>query len=216
MKKEHSAFYGFTSTSLTWFFKLYCRASWHGRENVPHNGPLILASNHASFFDPPLIGCALSREICYLARESLFKFGPFGKVISALNSIPVDRDGGGAKGLKLILKKLHEGNGILLFPEGTRTEDGEFLEAQPGIGLTILKSDAPVIPVYIKGSFESFSRNHKLPVPKKISVHYGEQIDFSSLRESFKKASSGQRKDFYLKAAQECMIHIKKIKDELG
>lgn len=214
-KPKRKIFYDITARSLTLFFRTYCRASWHGRENVPSEGPVILASNHASFFDPPLIGCSLPREICYLARESLFHFGPFGKIISALNSIPVDRDGGGAKGLKMILSKLQEGAGILLFPEGTRTTTGDLLEAEPGIGLTILKTDAPVVPVYIEGSFDSFSKNDKFPKPKKISVHFGKQIDYHEMRSSFKKASASERKEFYLKAAQTSMAAISAIKSQL-
>ena len=212
---DRKPFYSLAAHSLTFFFRLFCRASWHGRDNVPLHGPLILASNHASFFDPPLIGCALPREICYLARESLFNFGPFGKIISALNSIPVDRDGGGAKGLKMILNRLKSGDGILLFPEGTRTEDGELLEAQPGIGLTILRSNAPVVPVYIKGSFESFSRHQKLPKPHKVSVHYGSPIDFAPMRKEFAEAPGAERKHFYLKAAELCMSAIADIKREV-
>ncbi len=214
-KPKRKLFYDITARSLSLFFGLYCRTSWHGRENVPSEGSVILASNHASFFDPPLIGCSLPREICYLARESLFHFGPFGKIISALNSIPVDRDGGGAKGLKMIFSKLKEGAGILLFPEGTRTDTGELLEAEPGIGLTILKTDAPVIPVYISGSFDAFSKNDKFPKPKKISVHFGEQIDYNHMRSEFKKASASERKEFYLKAAQKSMSAIAEIKASL-
>lgn len=215
-KPRRYGFYDFTARFLTLFFRLYCRASWHGREHVPDFGPLILASNHASFFDPPLIGCSLPREICYLARESLFKFRPFGKIISALNSIPVDRDGGGGKGLKLILNQLLSGQGILLFPEGTRTSDGHLLPAQPGIGLTILRSQAPVIPAYIHGSFEAFSRHHKFPKPHRISVFFGPEIDFGPLRDAFASAPQNEKKRYYLMAAEMCLEAIAKLKSEYG
>lgn len=208
-------FYDLSARVLTGFFRIYCRATWHGRENVPVTGPLIIASNHASFFDPPLIGCSLPREICYLARESLFRFGPFAKIITALNSIPVDRDGGGARGLKMILAELMAGRGILLFPEGTRTSDGELLPAQPGIGLTILKSDAPVVPVYIQGSFDSWSRRHKFPRPKKVSIHFGKPVDFSEMRRQFSEADRSSKKGYYLMAARKTLDAIAAIRDEI-
>lgn len=212
-KPVRKGFYDFSARFLTVFFRLFCRADWHGRENVPDHGGLVLASNHASFFDPPLIGCSLPREVCYLARETLFK-GVLGKVITALNSIPVDRDGAGAKGLKLILAELLRGRAILLFPEGTRTGDGNLLPAQPGIGLTILKSEAPVVPVYIQGSFNSWSRNQKIPRPAKVDVHFGQPIDFSNLREEFANAERSRKKHYYLKAAQMTLDAIAQLRDK--
>src|SRR5437773_7884881 len=85
-------------------------------ERVPKTGPVILASNHASFLDPPLVGAGLKRDINYLARESLFRFPGIGALLRSWNAVPVDREGGGARGLKAILDRLHEGGGIILFP----------------------------------------------------------------------------------------------------
>jgi len=90
-------------------------------QNVPLQGPVILASNHASFIDPPLVGAGLKRDINYLARESLFRFPGIGALLRSWNAVPVDRDGGGARGLKAILDRLLAGGAIILFPEGTRT-----------------------------------------------------------------------------------------------
>src|SRR6187551_1485637 len=140
-------------------FKLYFRWRIYGTENVPLTGPVILASNHGSFLDPPLVGSALPRDINYLARESLFRFPGVGAVLRSWNSVPVDRDGGGARGLKMILDRLLKGGAIILFPEGTRTRDGKLQPARSGIGLTVIKSTAPVIPVRVSGTYEAFGRH---------------------------------------------------------
>jgi 1-acyl-sn-glycerol-3-phosphate acyltransferase len=130
---------------------------------VPQTGAVILAANHASFLDPPLVGAALRRPINYLARESLFRFPGIGRLLRSWNSVPVNREGGGAAGLKAILDRLLAVGGIILFPEGTRTRNGELQPARSGIGLTVIKSTALVVPVRVFGSFEAFGRNHKFP-----------------------------------------------------
>src|SRR5207302_3928275 len=109
-------------------------------ERGPLRGPVSLASNHAFIIRPPLVGSGLEREINYLARESLFRFPVVGAILRAVNSVPVDRDGGGAAGLKAILGRLLAGGGIILFPEGTRTRDGLLQPARSGIGLAVIKS----------------------------------------------------------------------------
>src|SRR5690606_31859800 len=96
-----------------------CRAT--GSHHIPAEGPFILASNHASFMDPPLVGSACSRPISYLARESLFKNPLGGWVLRRVGCVPVDRDGATGRGLRTILQRLVDGDGIILFPEGTRS-----------------------------------------------------------------------------------------------
>src|SRR5512135_1034643 len=95
------------------FFRLLFGTVYRSRiyhaERIPPEGPFILASNHASFFDPPFIGSACSREISYLARETLFDIPLFGSVLRAVNVVPVDREGGGAAGLKGIFDRLKKG-----------------------------------------------------------------------------------------------------------
>src|SRR5262249_36228756 len=88
------------------FYKLYCRWRVYNPERVPLSGPVILASNHASILDPPLVGSGINRGISYLARESLFRFPIAGWVLRRWQAVPVDRDGGGAAGLKAILDRL--------------------------------------------------------------------------------------------------------------
>jgi 1-acyl-sn-glycerol-3-phosphate acyltransferase len=189
-------------------YSTYFRWRVYGAENVPVTGGVILAANHASFLDPPLVGSGLKRDINYLARESLFRFPLVGALLRSWNSVPVDRDGGGAKGLKIILGRLLDGAGIILFPEGTRTPDGKLQPARAGIGLVVAKSDAPVVPVRVFGTFEAYGRNIKFPRPKRIAVKYGTPMRFEKLRAEAKDCSKDRLKQIYQEIADEIMAAI--------
>jgi 1-acyl-sn-glycerol-3-phosphate acyltransferase len=190
------------------FYRVYNRWQVFNPENVPSTGPAILASNHASFMDPPLVGAAARREINYLARESLFRFPVIGPILKAVNAVPVDREGGGAAGLRAIFDRLLKGGAIILFPEGTRTPDGSLRSAKSGIGLTVIKSEAPVVPVRVFGTFEAFSRHHSFPRPTKIVVKFGKPLDFAALREESKTCSRPRLKEIYQEVADEIMRAI--------
>ena len=177
----------------------------------PPDGPVILASNHASFLDPPLVGSGLRRPINYLARESLFRFPGIGALLRSWNSVPVDRDGGGAAGLKAILDRLLAGGGIILFPEGTRTKDGRLLPARSGIGLVVIKSQAPVIPVRIFGTFEAYGRHVKIPRPVRVAVKYGRPMRFEKLRAEAKDCPKSRLKEIYQQIADEIMAAIARL-----
>jgi len=189
-------------------FATYFRSRFIGAEHVPKKGPVILAANHASYLDPPVVGSGLDRDINYLARQSLFRFPLIGRLLVSWNSVPVDRDGGGARGLKNILDRLLGGAGIILFPEGTRSYDGKLRPAQAGIGLVVAKSDAPVIPVRVLGSHEAWGRSQKIPLPRRITVHYGEPMRFEKLRAEAKNCSKDRLKGIYQQIADEIMAAI--------
>src|SRR6185503_5766881 len=109
-------------------------------------------------------------------------FPVVGWVLRNWNSVPVDREGGGAKGLKAILDRLLKGGAIILFPEGTRTRDGKLQPARSGIGLTVIKSTAPVVPARVFGTYEAFGRHLKFPRPHRVIVKYGFPMWFESQR----------------------------------
>jgi 1-acyl-sn-glycerol-3-phosphate acyltransferase len=190
------------------FFRLYCRWQVIDPQNVPATGPVILASNHASYLDPPLVGAAAKREINYLGRESLFRYPGIGWVLRAVNSVPVDREGGGAAGLRAIFDRLMKGGAIILFPEGTRTTDGSLQKAKSGIGLTVIKSEAPVVPVRVFGTFAAYSRHHSVPRPRKVTVRFGKPLDFAALRAEAKTCSKQRLKEIYQEVADELMKAI--------
>ncbi len=192
-------------------FKIYFRWRVYNPERVPETGPVILAANHASFIDPPLVGAGLPRDINYLARESLFRFPGIGALLRSWNSVPVDREGGGAAGLKKILDRLLEGGAIILFPEGTRSRDGKLQPARSGIGLTAIKSDAVVVPVRVFGTYEAYGRHMRFPRPRPVAVKYGEPMRFEALRAEAKTCSKARLKEIYQRVADEIMAAIAKL-----
>ena len=201
---------------LGWcFFRTIYATYFHWRvfnaERVPLKGPLILASNHASFLDPPLVGSGIHRGINYLARDTLFRYPGVGWLLRKWNSVPVDRDGGGAAGLKAILDRLLAGGAIILFPEGTRTRDGKLQPARSGIGLTVIKSDAAVVPARVFGTFEAYGRHLKFPRPHGIAVKYGRPMYFAKLRSEAKTCSKPRLKQIYQEVANEIMAEIAKM-----
>jgi len=155
-------------------------------ERMIESGPLILAVNHASYFDPPLAGICSRRAVYYLARKNLLKWPFFGPLFPAMNVIPVERDGNDMSALREVIRKIREGNGVVLFPEGTRSRDGNLGPARGGLGFVIAKTGATVLPMRIFGSFEAFSRDAILPRFLPITVSIGEPIRFSEedLRDS--------------------------------
>ena len=203
--------YRFAWISFRLMYGTYFRWRIYGAEHVPQSGGVILASNHASFLDPPLVGSALSRDINYLARESLFRFPGIGAILRSWNAVPVDRDGGGAKGLKMILNRLLAGNGIILFPEGTRTTTGQLQPARSGIGLTVIKSTAPVVPVRVFGTFEAYGRHIRFPRPRRVIVKYGRPMNFDALRAEAKTCEKARLKEIYQQVADEIMAAISKL-----
>ena len=192
-------------------FATYFRWRVCNPERVPLSGPVILASNHASILDPPLVGSALPRGINYLARESLFRFPGIGALLRSCNAVPVDREGGGARGLKAILDRLRDGGAIILFPEGTRTRDGRLQPARSGIGLIVIKSAAPVIPVRVFGTYEAYGLHVKFPLPHQIIVKYGKPLTFAELRAEAKTCSKERLKQIYQEVADDLMLEISKL-----
>ena len=183
----------------------------YNAERVPLEGGVILASNHASYLDPPLVGSGIRRSINYLARENLFRFPVMGWVLRQWQVVPVDRDVGGAAGLRAILDRLLAGGAIILFPEGTRTRDGKLQAARSGIGLTVIKSRALVIPVRVFGTYEAYGRHMRLPRPRRIAVKYGEPMPFTELRAEAKLCSKVRLKGIYQQVADEIMAAIAKL-----
>jgi 1-acyl-sn-glycerol-3-phosphate acyltransferase len=150
-----------------------------GRENFNVEGPVIIAANHQSYLDPPLIGVAFPGELHYLARNTLFKNRLANWILTEVNAIPVDRDRGDVGAFRAVLKLLKDGHRTVIFPEGTRTLTGQIQKARPGIGMIIAKTLVPVIPARIFGSFEAWPKNGKFK-PHPITVIVGKPIRFTS------------------------------------
>ena len=171
------------------------------RERVIQTGPVILAMNHQSFFDPPLAGNACDRPIFFLAKKSLMNVPVLGWLLPKLNVIPVNLEGD-RSALKALIRILSAGQCVLVFPEGSRTPDGNLQPAAAGLGLLIAKTRAPVVPMRIFGAFDAWPINGKIHLWRKITIIAGEPIYFSD-------ADLGTGgKDLYTRLSQRVMDAI--------
>jgi len=135
--------------------------------------------NHQSYLDPPLAGSVCKRDIYYLARRSLLDSSFFGWLLPKLNVIPVDQEGADRSALKALVRILRAGHGALVFPEGSRTPDGNLQPALPGLGFVIAKTLAPVVPMRIFGAYEALPRGARRLRFHQITIIIGEPIYFS-------------------------------------
>lgn len=159
-------------------FETLYRLEAEGLENIPSKGPLLIASNHASFMDPPIIGGVFPRGCWFFARKTLFK-GPISNYfLRELLTIPVDRDGDSDVGaMKRVVQLLKAEESIVIFPEGTRTRNGLPQPIRPGIGWLACKGGASILPTRIEGSFDIWNREHKLPVlGPTLKITFGQPI----------------------------------------
>jgi 1-acyl-sn-glycerol-3-phosphate acyltransferase len=189
-------------------FRVWFRWRIFHADRVPREGPVILASSHSSYLDPPLVGTALSRMCHYMARASLFRNPLFGWVLRQVGVMPVDRDGGSAAGLKTVLGRLRLGSALVLFPEGTRSPDGQLQKPRSGVGLIVLKSGAPVVPVRIRGSFEAWGRHRRFPRPVRITVSFGSPIRFEKQLAESAACDKDRLKGLYREVTDEIMAAI--------
>ena len=149
-----------------------CRIRVFGREHVPATGGALVVSNHQSHLDPILVGLSCDRRLNFVARDTLFGFAPFRWLIYSLDAIPIDREGIGLGGLKESLRRLKDGEMLLIFPEGTRTRDGEVGHLKPGFIALARRSKVPLLPIALDGAFDSFPRLSRFPLPAVIHTRF--------------------------------------------
>src|SRR5688572_21726975 len=148
-------FYEFGRVIVLVSIILFYRYRWFGRKQVPATGPVLIIANHQSHMDPPLIGAAIfQRQLDYVARVGLYKSRIFSWIISALNATPIHEDRGDTRAIKDVLARLEAGRAVVIFPEGSRTPDGQVKEFKRGIALIVKRAECPVVPVAIEGAFD--------------------------------------------------------------
>jgi 1-acyl-sn-glycerol-3-phosphate acyltransferase len=198
--------YGFS-----WMFvRGIARSIFHlkiiNEDNIPGKGGFIVACNHISLADPPLVGISIKRPVHFVAKKELFRNRLFGGLIRGLNAHPIRRNAIDRQALELTTRLLREGNGIIIFPEGSRSKSGQFRPAKPGIGMIARKLSAAVVPAYISGS------NHLKNCfwgREKLVIIFGKPLD-SGVVVNYDNSKEG-----YRKLADDIMARIKELKDEL-
>jgi 1-acyl-sn-glycerol-3-phosphate acyltransferase len=188
--------------------KIFYRFRILHRKRMIQTGPVIVAMNHQSFFDPPLAGNACDRAIYFLAKKSLMKVGLLRWLLPKLNVIPVDLEGVDRSAIKALIRVLQSGESALVFPEGSRTPDGTLQSAEPGVGLVIAKTRAPVVPMRIFGAHEAWPIGAKIRLGPQITIVVGEPIHFSDAD------YEGAGKDVYARLSQRVMDAIAALKLE--
>jgi len=172
-------------------------------KNVPSDGPFILACNHISLADPPVVGSNIHRVLYFMAKKELFGHKLFGRLIGAVNAYPVNRRGIDRSAIDKACQLLDSGKGLLIFPEGTRALDRDFLPPRPGIGMVARRSGAPVVPAYLNGTNKLkatfFNR-------ERCFIVFGKPINIDEIGEY------EDNRDGYRKLSEDIMGRIRNLK----
>jgi 1-acyl-sn-glycerol-3-phosphate acyltransferase len=179
----------------------------YGRENIPRTGGCVLAMNHESYLDPPLAGISCPREIFYLARKTLLDWPIIGPLLPHLNVIPVDQNRADMSALKTVIKRIRAGECTIIFPEGSRTEDGNFLPALPGLGLVLAKTRCTVVPARVFGAHEAFPRGGKPHLFYPITLAIEPPMTFTDAD------YEGEGRDLYQRLSERVLARIAEIKN---
>ncbi len=181
--------------SVRAFFKLFYGLRIHGLSHF-RSGAAIIAANHASFFDPPVISISCPQEVHFLARDSLFRIPILGRIIRGLNSHPVARGSSDAQTFRQLIQLLQKGKKVILFPEGKRCYDGELQPLEKGLSFLVYKARCGILPVYVDGTFEAWKRGAKFfRLFGKITCVFGSPIEWEEFdglekREAMKRITA--------------------------
>lgn len=165
--------YGFCEIIFPWIFKIWLRWEVFGRENIPAEGPVVIAANHLSLLDPPVLGAAATRKVHFMAKSELFKPAWFGALIRKLGAFPVRRGAMDRDAIKTGLTILKENKVLAVFPEGTRSKTGELGRAGGGAFMMAVKCKAKIVPAYIYGT--DLKRHPGWP---KVRVIFGKPMEY--------------------------------------
>ena len=194
--------------SMAWLLcHSYFRISSKGRQHIPGHGPFLIACHHSSYLDPVSIGVVMPGFISYLAREDIFR-PPLKWVIEHLFVYPISRDSGDIKALRIAQDLLKKGHRVLLFPEGTRSDTGRVKTFKAGVGLIALRTQVPVLPVYIRGAYDCWPRSRRLPLPGRIRVFFGPPL----MPEDFR--NQPRNREGFARIANELEGRVKNLEKE--
>ncbi len=156
--------------------RIYFQGRVYGAEYVPQQGPLVVVSNHATYFDPPILSCCVKRPVAYMAKEELFQVPILRQAIQLYGAYPVSRGNADRSAIRSALKCLEAGWATGVFLQGTRTEDGRITEPKLGAALIAAKAKAPLLPVSLWGTQKIFVKGSSYPHLVPITVRIGQPI----------------------------------------
>jgi 1-acyl-sn-glycerol-3-phosphate acyltransferase len=176
-----------------------------GREHIPATGPLIIASNHASYLDIPFLGVAVTRRLRYLGRQDLFAIPGARWILRRLGWIPIRLDRLDRVGFGQAVTLLQNGQAVVIFPEGTRTQTGTLQTGKPGIGTLIAETKSPVVPAYIAGSYEAWPQDRRWFRFRPVTVTFGAPMEFGE------ELGRLPKKEFYRSVSRSVMTRIAEL-----
>jgi 1-acyl-sn-glycerol-3-phosphate acyltransferase len=192
------------------YFYLYHRGRVYNAERLPDRGAFILAGNHVSFLDPPFFGLACRREAFYMARDTLFRNPLANWILRSWHCVPISRDRGDIGAMRTVLRLLGEGKAVLMFPEGTRGQDGQLQSARAGIGMIAAKANVPIVPMRIFGTERALPRGASFPRPARVEIKFGEPFAYP-LPPNFKELRGDAIKAVYFDIGREIMRRIAEL-----
>lgn len=197
---------------LAWLLlKIIFRLSVRGQKNIPRQGGFILAANHRSFLDPVVLAVSCPRPVFFLAKEELFIHNAlFGRFITALNAIPLQRNSRDLRALRRVVSELKAGKVFIIFPEGRRLAEGEDIRPMKGVGLLAVKADVPIAPAFIEGTAQALPINGSRISPHKIKVCFGQPIFPQSAQ--VEGSVQDKKDEVYQALAEKTMQAIKQLK----
>ncbi|OKH28714.1 lysophospholipid acyltransferase family protein [Chroogloeocystis siderophila] len=169
-------YYAFKWSVVNPMLRVYFRGRVYGAENVPQEGPLVVVSNHASDFDPPILSCCVRRPVAYMAKEELFQIPVFSRAIELYGAYPVKRGSADRSAIRAAVKYLEEGWAAGVFLQGTRTPDGKITEPKLGAALIAAKTKAPLLPVSLWGTHKIMQKGSTIPRSVPVTVRISQII----------------------------------------
>ncbi len=184
--------------------RLFFRYRTDGTKHIPRQGGVLFAANHASYLDIPLLGCGIPRRVALLGRATLFPHPLIHWMMRSIAWIPLKTGRLDRKALGDVVSRLKAGKAVVIFPEGTRTQDGQLQNGKPGIGVILKEIQVPVVPAYIEGTYEALPIGASMPRFSRVTVRFGEPMQFSRFEE-------GEAKVYYHHVSNTVMGRIAEL-----
>ena len=200
--RRNTFIYWIIRISLKIFYKLLFRYEVRGAENIPAEGGIIIAANHLSHLDPPLIGISTKRRAIFMAKRSLFHNPVIGFFVRGF-SIPVDRDAPRPSTIKEAVGRPKAGEVIVMFPEGMRNKGGDIRGGERGVAMVAAMSQSKIVPALIEGTEKALPVGAKFIKPAKVRVTFGKPLEYRVAENS---------KDFQQRITEEIMDRIRELK----
>ncbi len=197
---------------VSWVARWCCSLEVVGRDRVPARGGVIVAANHVSYLDIPIVGCSLARRADFLAKAELFTQPVVGWFFKRLGGVPIRRDGAARHALAEVERRLEAGHLVVVYPEGTRSPDERLREPKPGVGMLAVRTGAPVVPAYVAGTGEAWPAGAWWLRSRPITVVFGEPMRWEQAAATAPDETAANRR--YQDVSREIMDRIAELQRE--